>query len=340
MPGVPILQEKRRIEVRKKHMKTLVFILRSTPEQLLTYFATLHPKATKGDKFTYVPGDYRMPLLVAHADTVHKELPAKIFLDEKKRLMTSPTGIGGDDRAGVHALLSLYAALVPKPGLLLCDEEESGGYGATSASYDLFDELQKYPFFIEIDRRGTGGCVFYNDEHEEFIKYIESFGFKEETGIYSDIRTLGEETKKCSVNLSAGYEYAHTNNETLDLDSLEYTIRHTKAIMLAMLTNPPKISFKLPKPAKIKKYDYSSSTRWNSEWDSEFTDRDAPETQVVDKYFKTKKYGAECEECGSEDDVKYTDLRYGYLCSGCRAWVENDANLPVVVRSPGKIKSC
>jgi hypothetical protein len=72
-------------------------------------------------------------------------------------------------------------------------DKGDGGIGAWNASYDLYDQLQEYPFFVEIDRKGMGECVFYNYEHEEFIQYIESFGFREEYGIFSDISTLGQE---------------------------------------------------------------------------------------------------------------------------------------------------
>jgi hypothetical protein len=160
-----------------------------------------------------------MPLLVAHADTFH-QLPTMILVDELKGILSSPTGLGADDRAGVWTILTLWENLNPKPGLLLCDKEETGGIGAWNASYDIYDQLQDYPFYVEIDRKGMGECVFYNYEHEEFISYIESFGFKEEYGIFSDITTLGTETKKYSVNLSAGYELAHTRGEYLVLGAL------------------------------------------------------------------------------------------------------------------------
>lgn len=307
----------------KQHKLTLLQTLKSTPDELLDYFAALHPESIVGEDFVFVPGDVRMPLLVAHADIVHKTLPEVILIDQVKRIMSSPTGIGADDRAGVYAILTLWENLTPKPGLLLTDKEETGGIGAFNASYDIYDQLQEYPFYVEIDRKGSGECVFYNYEHQEFISYIESFGFKEEYGIFSDISTLGTETKKCSVNLSAGYELAHTLGEYLRLDALNYTVKHAKKLMLSMLHSPPKISFRLPKPPKHEKF-YGYSSHYLHDYNA-----DLP---AVDDYMKDTGYydwkaqgrsGNPCEMCGSDAETRYANLTYGYLCAECyREWID------------------
>jgi hypothetical protein len=301
----------------KKHKKTLVQIHKATVSELFDHFASLSKTSIRGEDFILVPGSTRMPLLVAHADTVHRQLPDMILVDETKGILSSPTGLGADDRAGVYAILTLWENLSPKPGLLLCDKEESGGIGAYNASYDIYDQLQEYPFYVEIDRKGSGEAVFYNYEHQEFISYIESFGFKEEYGIFSDVTTLGTETKKCSVNLSAGYELAHTLGEYLRLGALEYTVKHAKKLMLSMLHSPPKISFRLPKPPKYEKF-YGYSSRYLHDYDA-----DLP---AVDEYMKDTgyydwkaqgRYGKQCEMCGSDAETRYSNLTYGYLCAPC-----------------------
>ena len=251
-----------------------------------------------------------------------------ILLDEVKRILSSPTGIGADDRAGVHAILTLWENLSPKPGLLLCDKEETGGIGAFNASYDIYDQLQEYPFFVEIDRKGMGECVFYNYEHQEFISYIESFGFKEEYGIFSDITTLGSETKKCSVNLSAGYELAHTLGEYLRLGALEYTVKHAKKLMLSMLHSPPKISFRLPKPPKHEKfYGYGSHYLHNYDVDLPAVDDYMKDTGYYD-WKAQGRYGKPCEMCGSDAETRYSNLTYGYLCAECfQEWFDAEDEL-------------
>jgi|GEM_PF-7068804 len=312
----------------KKHKMDLLKIFKATPGALLDHFATLHPQSVVGEDFVFVSGSTRMPLLVAHADTVHRKLPEVILIDQVKRIMSSPTGIGADDRAGVHAILTLWENLDPKPGLLLCDKEETGGIGAYNASYDIYDHLQDYPFYVEIDRKGSGECVFYNYEHQEFISYIESFGFKEDYGIFSDITTLGSETKKCSVNLSAGYELAHTLGEYLRLDALEYTIRQARKLMLSMLHSPPKkLSFRLRRPPKKEKsYSYGFGFSTHARGFGRFMDDDDHDLPAVDDYMKgtgfdrwkqQEGYGKSCERCGSNAETRYANLTYGYLCAPC-----------------------
>lgn len=327
---------------------TLIQAHKASTKELFNYFMTLGPKAIRGETFVYVPGSTRMPLLVAHADTVHRELPKLILLDEKKGILSSPTGLGADDRAGVYGILCVHASLDPKPGLLLCDEEESGGIGAYDASWDIADHLRPYPFMIELDRKGSGECVFYNDESQEFIEYIESFGFKEDYGIFSDVMFLGEGLRKTSVNLSIGFERAHTLGEYLDLRSMNYTIKHTKRIMLNVLhTKASKqISFKLPKPAMKGHTSYGFNSEDSREWDNFRATGPKPWTRQndspppdVDEYMEDS-FGSRdawdrrpktfmgnarvCESCRSNEEVKYTDVTYGYLCAGCyQDWLEN-----------------
>lgn len=312
----------------KKHRMDLIEILKATEKELFDHLASLHPKAIRGNDFILVPGSTRMPLLVAHADTVHHQLPEIILIDEVKGILTSPTGLGADDRAGVWAILTLWENLSPKPGLLLCDHEESGGIGAWNASYDVYGQLQEYPYFVEIDRKGSGEAVFYNHEHQPFIDYIESFGFKEEYGIFSDITTLGTETKKCSVNLSAGYELAHTKGEYLRLDALNHTIKSAKKLMLSMLHTPPKISFRLPKPPRHESL-YGYSSRYLHDYDTDLL--------AVDDYMKGTGYydwkaqgrhGKQCEMCGSDAETRYANLTYGYLCAECfQEWFDAEDEL-------------
>jgi hypothetical protein len=318
----------------KQHKLTLLQCLRATTKELNKHFASLHPQAVIGEDFVFVPGDLRVPLLVAHADTVHDKLPKKILLDETKGTLTSPTGLGADDRAGVFGILTLWENLDVKPGLLLCDKEETGGLGAYSAAHDLFEELQKYPFYVELDRKGFGECVFYNDEHKEFVQFIESVGFKKEHGLFSDISILGRETKKCSVNLSVGYEKAHTKDEYLVLASLEHTIENALILMLGMLSHPPKdlSLFKLPKP--LYQYATSYGRAWDNHgynWRDDYGFDDVPS---VDGYMQRAKHydlpdknQRRCECCGIYGETKYTNLTYGYCCASCyQEWLEEVNN--------------
>jgi hypothetical protein len=340
------------IDYSKHH---LIDILKSTPEQLLKDALALSPKAIAGDGFVFVPGDKRMPLLVAHVDIIHPTIPALVMWDEKSASLVSPTGLGADDRAGVFAIRTLRDNITPKPALLFCDEEEIGGAGAFSAAFGVYDELCEFPYFLEIDRRGHGECVFYNNEGPAFTKYVEKFGFKEEWGSFSDISILGEECKKCSVNVSAGYHGEHTKEERLFLGSLENTIKKVKRMLLGALHTKGGLTFKLPKP----KYKFSRSsyrygfgnttsvhgglewydrTGWRDPDEDEFNARyqlgvdgayaySAPNsiTKFSDFENTEKEYSRRsekrqldyCEWCGATAMLRYTDLYYGYCCPAC-----------------------
>lgn len=63
--------------------------------------------------FLYAKGTVPV-LLVAHLDTVHREIPRIICYSPDKRYMMSPQGIGGDDRAGcLHDLADHSIAALP-----------------------------------------------------------------------------------------------------------------------------------------------------------------------------------------------------------------------------------
>lgn len=78
---------------------------------------------------------------------------------------------------------------------------------------------------IQLDRRGNNDCVFYDCYCPSFIEYIESFGFLEKKGSYSDISFLMPAWQVCGVNLSVGYEDEHSYTEHLDVNALFRTIK-------------------------------------------------------------------------------------------------------------------
>ena len=62
------------------------------------------PISSKG--FLYAKGTVPV-LLVAHLDTVHREGVKIICYSKGGKILMSPQGIGGDDRAGVYMILQL-----------------------------------------------------------------------------------------------------------------------------------------------------------------------------------------------------------------------------------------
>ena len=74
------------------------------------------------DKYLFAKGDINI-MLVAHLDTVHKDVPT-VYYDKEKKVLWSPDGIGGDDRCGVYAILEILKEY--KPYILFTTDEEKG----------------------------------------------------------------------------------------------------------------------------------------------------------------------------------------------------------------------
>lgn len=167
--------------------------------------------------------------LVAHMDTVFKQPASEIFYDTRKNVIWSPTGLGADDRAGVFAMVQIIKSGL-RPHIILTTDEEIGGIGATMLGKEEcpFNDLR---YLIELDRRGENDCVFYDCANEEFIDYVETFGFKESFGSFSDISMIAPEWEVAAVNLSIGYRDEHTTSEVLFVSHMFNTIDKVKTML-------------------------------------------------------------------------------------------------------------
>lgn len=208
-------------------------ILQLTQEELLDFCYTellkrnyKNNEITYTDDYVYARGNIPV-LLVAHCDIVHKTIPETIVYDKQQQILWSPTGIGGDDRCGVFALLKISEKL--KPYLLFTTDEEIGGVGVKKFTKD-FDEIP-VNFIIEIDRRGNNQVVFYDCGNKEFQNYIISFGFDKKHGTYSDVSTLSTTYDIAGCNLSAGYYNEHTTTEHIIMEHLYNTIKLVNKIL-------------------------------------------------------------------------------------------------------------
>lgn len=169
--------------------------------------------------------------LVAHMDTVFKIPVSDLYYDRKKGVLWSPDGLGADDRAGIFAIIKILQSGL-RPSIILTCGEEQGGLGASALA-------EKYPdcpitglkYMIELDRRGTNDCVFYDCYCPEFVDYVEKFGFCERWGSFSDISFLMPGWNIVGVNLSVGYEDEHSYTEILNIGPLFDTIRKVKQML-------------------------------------------------------------------------------------------------------------
>lgn len=171
--------------------------------------------------------------LVAHMDTVFKTPPSEenTYYDAEKGVIWSSVGAGHDDRAGIFAIIKILQSGL-RPSIIFTCGEEQGGLGASALA-------EKYPdcpitglkYMIELDRRGTNDCVFYDCYCPEFVNYVEKFGFCERWGSFSDISFLMPVWNIVGVNLSVGYEDEHNYTEILNIGPLFDTIRKVKQML-------------------------------------------------------------------------------------------------------------
>lgn len=167
--------------------------------------------------------------LVAHMDTVFKNPVADLYYDQRKGVLWSPQGLGADDRAGIFAILKIIQSGL-RPAIIFTTDEEKGGLGATAlGSRDC--PIPNLKYMIQLDRHGTNDCVFYECFNEDFYDYVESFGFCEAYGSFSDISFLMPQWNICGVNLSVGYEDEHSEVETLHIAPLYDTIAKVQKML-------------------------------------------------------------------------------------------------------------
>lgn len=173
------------------------------------------------DGFVFAKGTVPI-LLVAHMDTVHKELPRIIELNNGK--ISSPQGIGGDDRCGIY----MISKIIEKHhcSVLFTEDEEIGGVGADKFVHHSCLNGLEFNYAIELDRRGKNDAVFYECDNPEFEDFITEDGdWKTDFGSYSDICDVAPALGCAAVNLSCGYYNAHTKNEYVVFSEMEVNIK-------------------------------------------------------------------------------------------------------------------
>ena len=186
------------------------------------------------DGFIYARGTCNI-LLTAHMDTVHEEMVRKYYLITKadgNHIITSPQGIGGDDRCGIYMILKIIEDGY-RPFILFCEDEEIGRVGAKKfVKTNFISELEAMKYMIELDRANENDAVFYDCDNEDFTKYIlEQTGYTEAYGSFSDISTLAPEAGVAAVNLSCGYYNAHTEKEEVVYEEMISTTKMVEKLL-------------------------------------------------------------------------------------------------------------
>jgi len=193
------------------------------------------------------------PCVVAHTDTVHwgmKSINIKeeIKLDYQKREKLSlkayddegnPSGIGGDDKAGVFGCLSCLEDL-PHIKVALFVSEETGCHGSKMANSEFFSDVA---YAIQFDGPEnymiTEVCsgIRLFDRNSYFFDVIDGV-FTEKMEYhqymihpYTDVSMLKMKFDFACVNISIGYYNYHTAHEYVVLDDVERGIDVCKTII-------------------------------------------------------------------------------------------------------------
>lgn len=205
-------------------MKKFSDICKMTQEEVKAYMekylSSKNYEVINEEGFLYAKGTVPV-LLVAHMDTVHKQ-QCKTIVNENGRI-SSPQGIGGDDRCGVFIIMNLVTEL--NCSVLLCEDEEIGIQGAKKfAMTDYINNLD-VNYMIEFDRKGSEDAVFYSCDNKDFTKFVtDATDYKVAQGSYSDISVLMPAAKLAGVNLSCGYYNPHTTTEYVVYSDMMRTI--------------------------------------------------------------------------------------------------------------------
>lgn len=175
----------------------------------------------QGDGWAYRKGTFPV-LLTAHMDTVHKNPVSHISYkyENGKTIVTSPEGIGGDDRCGIYQILQILNQV--DCSVLFCEDEEIGSIGAKKfVQTELCKSLKgKFKYIIELDRKGSKDAVYYECDNSRFQEFVEKEFFKLSYGSWSDICILSPALDIASVNISGGCYNCHTTKEYVVLEEM------------------------------------------------------------------------------------------------------------------------
>lgn len=214
-----------------KTLEQILSLKQDSLRKVVSRFLKKHyGKVIETDKYVFCEGTIPIAL-IAHLDTVFSLPPDEIYYDAKQGVMWSPDGLGADDRAGVFAILKIIQSGL-RPHIIFATDEEKGGIGAAAlAALDCPFKNLKY--IIELDRRGANDCVFYDCDNAEFVEYVETFGFVEAFGSFSDISIICPAWGIAGVNVSIGYRDEHSYSEVLFIGQMLATIEKIKKMLQA-----------------------------------------------------------------------------------------------------------
>lgn len=204
-----------------KELEMKKFIIRWIKENCRNTMIAKDPKGnlyvTKGKSETY-------PCLAAHLDQVQKVHSIDFEVCRSEDILFGYSkqnreyqGLGADDKNGVWVCLKCLEKYNAIKVVFFVDEER-GCVGSQKAVMSFFDDCR---FVLQIDRKNGGDFISNIGGwtplcSKEFIEAVqpEKFGYKEESGLMTDVECLKENGLKVSAaNISCGYYNPHTDTE-------------------------------------------------------------------------------------------------------------------------------
>ena len=244
---------------------------------------------TKGESISY-------PCFISHTDTVHeidsinviegiKTKPitfGKSFGDEEHNVLFAvndqgnPTGIGGDDKAGIFICLEILRN-VEDCKLAFFVSEEIGCIGSSNADVDFFSDVT---YVCEYDAPGDhliteicSGVRLY-EKNGEFINTMKpiienSFGnpMIEQSHPFTDVMQLKNKLPVSCINISCGYYNMHSVNEFIALTDVDRAINC--GIEMSMYGYDEKYYFENTKPSYVNDFKDDVYDSEDSKWLSE-----------------------------------------------------------------------
>lgn len=182
------------------------------------------------------------PCVISHTDTVHNLDTINVkeeFLKNAQGVVCpslkayndlgEPTGIGGDDKAGVFACLSLLEEL-PNLKAAFFVSEETGCHGSKMADPVFFDNVG---YGIQFDAPENWMVTEYCwgqqlfDRESEFFEVCDNIlteGMGEDLDYmvhpYTDVYALRKKFDFSCINFSIGYYNYHTKNEYVVIEDV------------------------------------------------------------------------------------------------------------------------
>lgn len=220
----------------KRFQKILKMTQKELKRYLKDYLVSMGYKPIVDDGFIYANGNVDI-LLTAHMDTTptvggKKRVPPSVIYTSPDGVVSSPQGIGGDDRCGIYIITEIIKET--KCSVLFCEDEESGCVGATKFTKSKYlKDITKMRYMIEVDRKGKGDLVFYDCDNIDFEDFLLDNlpDYRTAWGTCSDISVLMEKAKVAAVNISSGYYNEHTLDETINLKDMEHTLSELKRLV-------------------------------------------------------------------------------------------------------------